>query len=302
MELTETELKEPQNEASEAPEEPKHLLHDEFSQRFMRSYYAMRTDQDLFEMSVDLLATGQPYMVATNIAREINHKQGKIRFVMSSEKRELMKSSEEDYQVYLNNRLDRLFIEMINRFIDTHPIFPNTSDREATKIRDMMKILFMMLINNGQLGILSYIHTPDYIKPLLEETLRSLNEKVEGIVDEWVSYLEENESKELSSLASVIGMDFFNGSKAIDAFDKYFRDFIPTMKNFEETYDKYLELRATYFGAAVTINIKSLYKYFDISDDTFIKKRNKYLIPEFQKMFTGEDFVEPLKLLVFGQV
>lgn len=285
-----------------SPEEVRnpHPLDDDLSQRFLRSIQSVEKDDNIFEALVDFIASGQSYMVAVNMAREPNHKQGKLRFTMNTEKRELMKSSEEDFQVYLNNKLDQLFINMVEMFIKTHPILESMNKTTAKRTRDMMKILYIMLLGNGQYDVIMKIESPDYIKPMLEAALKGIDETAEKVVEDWVSYLNENESEEMAQTAKTIGIGFFNGSKAIDSFEKYFKNFIPNMKKYEETYSKFLELRAEYSSITTNMSYKSLYKYFDISDDTFVDKRNKYLIPEFQSMFTGEEYSEPLKRLVFG--
>lgn len=277
-----------------------HPLDDEGSQRFLRSIQSVEKDNNIFEALIDFLASGQPYMVATNIAREVNHKQGKLRFNMTTEKRELMKESEEDINVFLNNRLDKLFFEMVNQFIITHPVLDNMSKRNMTKQIDMVKVLYIMLLSNGQFDVVMKLSTPEFIKPYLEKALKHIDTVAETIVDDWYNYLKENESEEMAEKAKTIGIDFFSGSKAIDTFDKYFRNYITMMKNYEGTYDKFMDLRKQYQSITTDLSAKSLFKFFDISDDTFFDKRNKYLIPEFQAMFTGEDYQEPLRLLIFG--
>lgn len=282
------------------PEKPAHVLDDELSQRFIRSIHSINKDDNIFESLIDLLASGQPYMVAMNISREVNHMQGKLRFNMTSEKRELMRDSEGNYQEYLNNKLDETFLQMVNTFIITHPILPNMKKSNEKRIIDMIKILYIMLLSNEQFDIIAKLDTPEYIKPCLSEALKFIDSTAESIVDEWYEYLLENENEEIAEKARTIGIDFFNGSKAIDSFDKYFRPYINILKNYGQTYDKYLELRQKYQSITSNLSAKSLYKYFDISDDTFITKRNKYLIPAFQSMFTEEEYVEPIKLLIFG--
>lgn len=277
-----------------------HPLDDEGSQRFLRSIQSVEKDNNIFEALTDFLASGQPYMVAMNISREVNHKQGKLRFNMTTDKRELMRDPETDINTFLNNQLDKIFLEMINQFILTHPLLPNMSKRNESKIVDMMKILYIMLLSNGQFDVVVQLKTPEFIKPYLSKALQHIDESAEIIVNEWYNYLKKEESEEMAEKAKTIGISFFSGSKAIDTFDKYFRNYITMINHYEGTYDKYLELRKQYQLITTDLSAKSLFKFFEISDDTFFEKRNKYLIPEFQAMFTEEDYKDPLRLLIFG--
>lgn len=291
----------PPVEEPEAPRRDPHVLDDDFCQRCIKAYYSIVNEDDVFDMTTDLLATTHAYMTALDESKGVNHKQGKLRFSSNFTSRELMTATKEDSEETLNSKVGMLLVAMINKYIDTHFIMENMSAATAENIRRSMKVLYITIICGGYTGILDQLHTPDYMKGYVEACMKAMKANIESIITEWSSYLREHESAELAEISETVGLDLFQGSKAIDTFKKYFSQYIPTMNDYDATYDLYLKLRNRFSSNVLKINRKEIYQYFDISDKQFLNNRKDYFLPEFQSMFLGTEYEEPLKLLILGE-
>lgn len=284
----------------ETPQKPPHVLDSDFAQRALKAYNTVQAEDELFDMTTAVLSIGHAYMTALDMSKELNHKQGKARLSSNFISRDLMKFAAEDPEETINSRVGELLIAMINRYIDSHFIMQNSTQDYVTKTEQSMKVLYITLISGGYMDIIRKLHTPKYIAPMVKNALSYLREQVNSIMVEWRTYLQENENEDMIQLSETVGLDLFTGSKAIDTFKKYFREFIPNLKNYDQTYDKYMELRKRYNVNVVNIAIKDLYQFFDVSHKQFLAVRRDWFLPEFQSMFLNTEYEEPLKLLILG--
>jgi hypothetical protein len=292
----------PDQDVSETPKDTG-PFQSEMANRILAAYAAIDSEsEDIRNRLASLMSITNNYGYALTIANEVNSRQGKMRYVYSDDERTLMSHSyEPDVNPTIDSQLEELFIYMVDSYLAMHSDLSDSEEGSNTwKYHvNSVKTVLIMLFKNNQYGIIPKLHVPDWAQQWVVNAIEAINDKQEEVYFEWITYLSESGNEELVDTVKSVGIDFFKVSKAINTFYKYFKDKIANIKNYDEVYAKFLELRDEYIKASTNITQKSLYPIFETTDDTF-NKRKKTVINEFQQMFQTDEHAILLKRLIFG--
>lgn len=217
----------------------------------------------------------------------VTARQGKYRFGYADEGAEMMTFAERnDIDVADTENVVNYLVLAINQFIAAHndQIVAETSKVTDQKYhKDCVKVVLIMLYSNGMKLLVKKLIIPEYAKEWIDKVEDAMEDGKEAAFNDFVNYLVETGNDEAAEAVVDASSDFFSETKAATTFSKYFKNI--ELKDAESVYEKFLECSERFAKWNGNITQKSIYGFFDITDDAYTKRKNK-VIKEFAEMYS----------------
>lgn len=234
------------------------------------------SEYDIGPIILRVACLGSVYSHAVVQMNEVMDRQGKYRSAYSDEERQMMQYSlERDPEDQTASKLEALMIDVLNDYIASNSDVDDPSLGVAERKRrvDSVKVLFIELFKHNYYDIIPKLKIPAFAQKWIVSAIEMVDKAQTAVLDEWIAYLKKHGNKILVEYVQAAGNGFFKVPKAIATFPRFFQPVLDKIKDYDETYAKFIEFRDRYTKSSTNITRKSLYPLFEITDDAYNKRK-----------------------------
>lgn len=234
------------------------------------------SDYDIGPIILRAACLANVYSHAVTQMNEVMDRQGKYRSAYSDEERQMMQYSlERDPEDQTASKLEALMIDVLNDYIASNSNIddPSLGVAERKRRMDSIKVLFIELFKHNYYDMIPKLKIPAFAQKWIVSAIEMVDKAQTAVLDEWIEYLKKHGNKVLVEYVQAAGNGFFKVPKAIATFPRFFQPVLDKIKDYDETYAKFIEFRDRYTKSSTNITRKSLYPLFEITDDAYNKRK-----------------------------
>jgi len=267
-----------------------------FSEQLVQSYNLVANQEELIELTTGLIYATNKYNFAKDVARRLNHRQGRVRSSYSDDERRLMTFLQAEDEENEQEKMEKEnLVEKLNIYLsDKQGKNLPELEKPRSKIISEVKAFAIHLFRNKQYELLDLLDLPSYLEPYIEPAYNliegDIEESKEGVFNNWIDYLEKSGNGFLVSIV-ILNKENFWGSNRTDngdVFEKHFGVFEREINDYKNVYKMFCHYRRDYINLHKRVEIQRLLQVFDITVDAYDKGKQNF-IHEFSKLLTDDD-------------
>lgn len=269
------------------------------TKKMLHIYQMVKTGNLRDSLAYMLLASNESFSMADKDAARVVQQKVKTRSSYSGRSGKLMDYT---FDENVDRSTDEVIIDLLTVAINDYLSDKQEKPQKESEL-NKVKVLMMQLISKGVTNILSDINIPPYVMSMVKETQDMLDERFDEVFNSWCMDLEETGNEHLVDwMRKEVGPAIFGlgvDTKAKDKYNQFMDEFVSSINNPAELYNRYLKRRADYTNCSERIMLIDLYEIFDISSDQY-NKIQKNLFNDFQLRYSENTNAKYIKELLNG--